>query len=180
MYFIRFFKVTGHLGKQFILSDTNIDSKTKLISNSVLDSVRQRYWIRIDPMGAAHIEIALIDAGFFYDRGIFSANIHELSGVLFIKLEIRSGHEKIRAFAKRHANGLTCFDTEFLSRDRFSQDNTGSLFAITANDCRDQTDIRLSVCNSPGSFPGQIRTIDINMKHEFCHGSHLLTLILLF
>ena len=101
MYFIRLFKVTGHLGKQFILSDTNIDSKTKLISNSVLDSVRQRYGIRIDPMGAAHIEIALIDAGFFYDRGIFSANIHELSGVLFIKLEIRSGHEKIRAFAER-------------------------------------------------------------------------------
>ena len=140
----------------------------------------QSHRIRVDPMGATHIQITLVDTGFLYSWSILTAHVHELLGIFFVKSEIRLRHKEIWAFAECHTNGFTSLDTTFLRRDGFCQHHAGSLLTISTNHYGDQTDIRFSIGNSPGSFPRQIRTIHIRMEHELTNGSHLLNLILLF
>ena len=45
---------------QAILTDAHIHRKSQLIADAILDGMRQCDCVRIDPMGAAKIQIALI------------------------------------------------------------------------------------------------------------------------
>ena len=177
MYLIGLFKVAGHFRQKLILTDAHIHGEPEFIPDPILDGVGQGHRIRIDPMCSAHVQITFVDAGLLNHGSILPADIHELPGVFFIEFEVWPCHEKIRTFPQSHTNGFSSLDTAFLSRNRFCQHHAGALLPISADHCRDQTDIRFSVGYPSGSFPGQVRTIHINMEHELAHGSHLLNLI---
>ena len=77
MYFVRLFKVAGHLGKDLAIADAHVHSKSQSIPDLVLDSMGNGNRIRVDLMGTGHIQEALVDGVFLDQRCVFPADIHE-------------------------------------------------------------------------------------------------------
>lgn len=115
VYFVWFFEIRCHFGQEFICGDSNIDGKSKLLVNPVLDFVRRRNRVRIQKGSSRHIEEYLIDRKGFHDRGVGGADFLEGTGTPDVEVEITRDNDHVRTFPQCHCHRFTGLDTAFFA-----------------------------------------------------------------
>ena len=169
VYPVRLFKVAGHLRQQLIGRDADIDRKAQLGEDRILDDMRNGDGVWVEKSRAGHVEKAFIDRHLLHNRRVAAADGDERSGIFRIQPEIRRSQHKLRAFAQRHADGLTGRDAEGLCGNRLCQNDTRALVPVAADGGRDEPQIGLARRNAPRRFPRQKRAVDIHMKNQPLH-----------
>ena len=161
-----FFKIAGHLGKNFAWADAHIDGEAQLAVNSVLYFISRGDGVGIKAAHARHIKETFVYGIFFDHWGVFPADIHKGFRAFDVKAKIRLGKVKIRAFAQGHGDGFAGFDAEFLRWDGFCKDDAGALIPIAADGCGDEANIVFAVSDSSGGFPGKEGAVHVDMKNN--------------
>ena len=167
---VRLLKIAGHLGEDLVLTDAHIDGKTQGVPDLVLDGVGDGHGIGIDPMGAAHVQEALVDGIFLHHRRILPADVHERLGGLLIQPKIRPRQHQIGTLPQGHRHRLAGADPKLLRRNGLRLNHARPLLPIPTDGRGDQPQVSFTGRNPPGSLPAEIGTVHIDMKDESCHG----------
>ena len=87
---VRFLKVAGHLGKQFIIRDADIDSKAQFFSDLIPDLLRQdqRPLPILRRNLLCQIQKGLIDRHLLKERCVLRQDFHKGAGIFPIGLKI--------------------------------------------------------------------------------------------
>ena len=124
MYFVRLFKVGGHLGQELVGGDPHIDSKTQLLTDRILDQGSGLQWGAEEAGGAGHIGKGFIYRHLLNDRGKAGQYFDKTSGALAVQLMSGRNTDQIRTFAQSIDDGFGGADPIFFGGDRLGQDDT--------------------------------------------------------
>ena len=92
---IRFFEIRRHLGQQLVRPHTDIDRKTQLFPDLVLQTASDlRRILTIHP--ESHVDEALIYRKLLKHRRIRTANIHKALGAMLVPRPVAADNHEIR------------------------------------------------------------------------------------
>ena len=144
MYAIRLFKITRHFCKQFIACNAHIYRKSQSVANDVFDFICQCNRIRICCARAGHIQKTFVNGKLFQSRCISAANRKKCLRILLIQGKIRRSNDQLRTLSQCRSHWFSRANAKPFCWNRFCQDNTGTLFRISANTGRNQPQIFFS------------------------------------
>ena len=175
---VRFLKVTGHLGQEFVGGNAHIDRESQAFPDLFPDSggnLQNSLPLLFPGTGAArracHVHIGFIDRDLFDHFRVFFQNGNELAGILFICFTVSGYQDQVRTFLQGLHHRFPGLYTVLFGRNGFGCDDPVPGLYIPSHGGRDCTQVQ-GLRILPQSFhggPGQEGRVYVHMKYDSVH-----------
>ena len=173
---VRLAKSAGHLCQQFIAGNPYIYGKAKFFTDAVPDPHGGSGRTSKEVQGAAHIHKGLVNTVLFHRGRIFIQDLDKGIGTFLVKPIIGGNHIKSGTFLTGLQDRLPGMDAEVFCRSAFGKNNAVPCRHIPGDRGRNGAQIQgaAQMMKTVCGFPGEKRTVHINMVDNSLHGYYLL------